>query len=145
MHGFIVEYGLIIEYGPAAAIVILSALGGALTRYVFVSIESKIVSETLGRLWDEVRAAVLEVSQTYTDALREANEDGKLTEAEKRVAKEKAIAIAKSNIGKKGLRRLARVLDVNKWIGGKIEAFIGDKKAKANALTDAAAPGPGSA
>ena len=123
-------HGLIAEYGMAALGFPVAALTAGLTRYVFVLISSKIIGDAIARLWHETRMAVLEVGQTYTDALKEASADGKLTGAEKYEAKAKAIAIAKSNFGKKGLLRLSRVLDVDEWLGNKVEAFVREEQTK---------------
>ncbi len=121
-------YELTMNYGAMVLGTILAVLGLGLTRYVFVLIDNNIIRESLVRLWDETKAAVLEVGQTYVDALKEASLDGKLTDEEKAEAKSKAIAIAKSNLGKKGLLRLSRILDIDKWIGGKVEAFVRESK-----------------
>lgn len=75
----------------------------------------------------EIGAAVREVGQTFVDNLKAAAVDGKLTKAEARVAKNKAIEVAKANIGRKGLTRLARILgidDVEKWIGTQVESAV---------------------
>jgi hypothetical protein len=53
-----------------------------------------------------------------------------LTNAEKAEAKRMAIKIAKANFGAKGLARLARAfgMDMDGWIGNKIEAVIAGNK-----------------
>lgn len=119
---------LIANYGLAALAVIASGLGLLMSKYVLVAIESKKVRDYVSRAYEEAKAAFLEVGETYVKALKDANEDGKLTEGEKAEAKKRAIAIAKSNLGKKGLQRLARIFDVDSWLANKIEAFVGESK-----------------
>lgn len=105
------------------------ALAAALA-WVAKSWPSK-AGEIVGRALREIGDAVREVYQTYVEALKEADRDGKLTTDEKVTAKRMAVAIAKSNIGKKGLARLLRVLGVDaldEWIGSKVEsAIVGEK------------------
>jgi len=122
-------HDLIVQFGPVVMGAVFTALTAALTRYVLVKIESNLIREGLGRLWSEVQAAVREVGQTYVDAIREGAADGKLTDAEKKEAKKRAVEIAKSNFGRKGLKALARIIDVDAWLGSKVEAFLGETKA----------------
>lgn len=121
-------------YGPDALAWVLTALGGLLSSYVFVLVRAGYVRETLQRAWVEVQGAVLEVSQTYSDAIKERRPGG-LTDDEKREARTLAIEIAKANLGKRGLARLARVLgmDVEKWLGSKTEQAVKLTKAAAAA------------
>lgn len=126
-------YDLIINYGPYAATLILGGISWLLSHFILVLIHSTKLRSLAGRAWDEIQAAVLEVEQTYIAALKEGREDdGKLSAAEKAEAKSRALSIAKENIGAKGLHRLARILgveDLDKWIGGKIEAVVHETKA----------------
>lgn len=125
-------YELIIQYGHAAAVAILSGVGLVLMRYVFVLIGSKIVREGLQRLWLEAKKTVLSIEQTYVRALKDGKEDdGKLDAEERAEAKRLAIAELKSNLGKKGLLKLVRILgidDIDGWLGSTIEAVIGEEK-----------------
>lgn len=52
---------------------------------------------------DVVGAAVVEVAETYTEELKKANADGKLTDEEKKIARERALEIAKQLGAKSGL------------------------------------------
>ena len=119
-------YDLIIEYGIVALGLILSGLGWLAIRFLLVLIDQMQIREYAGRLLAETFAAVREVGQTYVAALREANLDGKITAFEAAEAKKRAIAIAKSNLGKKGVMRLAKVFDVDDWVGTQIEAIVGE-------------------
>ena len=120
---------LIAQYGLTALTWLLAGLTTVAMKYGISKIDSDRIRGYTERLFAEVKAAVFEVGQTYVEALKEGREDGKLTELEKREAKKRAIAIAKSNLGTKGAKALARVLDVDEWIGNKVEAVLGGEKA----------------
>ncbi|MBZ0234447.1 MAG: hypothetical protein K8M05_19105 [Deltaproteobacteria bacterium] len=101
-----------------------------LTKYVWSTIAHKTAREILQRAWNEVADAVMETWQTYTSELKRARADGLLTEAEKLEAKRRAVATAKSNIGVKGLKRLANVLGFSSFFGEapeKVDAWIESK------------------
>lgn len=118
--------------GDSVIVWVAVALAGLIAKWVLGKIGSETVKKYVGRALDEVNDAVAEVYQTYVGALKKANEDGKLTDAEKAEAKRMAIDIAKSNIGSKGLARLARILglgDVDDWLDTKVEATIAKAKA----------------
>lgn len=103
----------------------------ALVKFVAGKITNETASKYVSRALNEVGAAVADVWQTYVQALKEANEDGKLTGAEKTEAKLKAVKKAKALIGKEGLARLGRVLGTDAldgWLGNKIEAEIDARK-----------------
>src|SRR3990167_159114 len=84
---------------------VLGTLGGMIATHLVSKVSSDWARGVLYRAGDEVRSAVLEVHQTYVADIKAANADGKLTEEEKDQAYDHAIAIAKSNLGKKGLAR----------------------------------------
>lgn len=118
----------------------LAALGMVLARLVWVRISSDWARQAVARAYDEVTGAVLEVWQTYVSELKRAKVDGLLTDAEKREARRRAVAVAKENIGAKGLKRLANALGVSRffgeadakvdrWIESKTEAVVAGLKA----------------
>lgn len=117
---------LFATYGPDAVAWVLAALGALLAKYVWQKMAAGYLADAAQRAWVEVQGAVLEVSQTYADAIRKGRADGSLTDKEKAEAKALAIGIAKSNIGTKGLARLARVLGVNVdgWLASKTEQAV---------------------
>lgn len=123
-------YEMIAEYGTQGLTWILLALGAVLMRWVLPLVQNLWAAGVLTRAWTEVSAAVLEVGQTYVSALKAGAEDGKLTDAEKKDAKLQAIAIAKRNIGTKGLKSIAKIVgvDVEKWIGSKVETAVAATK-----------------
>ncbi len=126
-------YDLIIQYGHAAVVGILSVLGIGLTRYVFSAIKRAWLIDALSRLWIEAKKSVLAVEQAYVKGLKEGMaDDGKLSAAERAKAKGMALDVLKSNYGMVGLRKLARVLGIDSidgWLGSTIEAALGDTAA----------------
>lgn len=98
---------LIAKYGPTmigvAFTAILGVIGRALLKHLWLR-------DMLVRLAVEAKAVVMEVQQTYVDRIRYARLDGVLTKDEAAEARRAAIDSLKSNIGPKGLHRLARVL-----------------------------------
>lgn len=117
---------LLIEYGIPALKWAFAGLGALLASYVFAHLKEGYIRSIAQRAWIEIQGAVLEVSQTFVEALKLASADGSLTAAEQAEAKAKAIKVAKENIGKKGLARLARVLgvDIDRWLGSKVEQAV---------------------
>jgi hypothetical protein len=94
-------------------------------------LRNQYVRGVVERAFAEVKDAVLLVEQTYLSALRKANEDGKITEEEKKQALALAVAEAKKLIGMAGLKRLARVLglgDVDAWLSSKVEVAVATGK-----------------
>lgn len=122
-------YSLIADHGMTVLLWVLSILGGLIARYVVQRIQNSFAQGVVSRAWSEIRDAVLEVAQTFVDDLKLARDDGKLTARERQLAKARAIETAKSNIGAKGLQRLARILgleNVDDWIGTKVESVVRD-------------------
>lgn len=105
---------------------VLSAVGVAIAAFVLGKIGEGKAKEIVARALNELGAAVLEVKQTFVDSIKAASADGTLTPAEKAEAKARAIAIAKSNLGSKGLARLAKIIgvDVEGWLSNKLEAIV---------------------
>lgn len=100
-------------------------------RYLLPLLHNSFAAGILGRAKDEVMAAVHEVDATYTAAIKEANADGVLTDAEKKAAKDKAIAVAKANLGTKGLAALARIVGVEgvaSWLSSWTERALTSKR-----------------
>lgn len=129
----------ILIHGDSAITWVGTFVAGLIATYLIVLIKNAVVRKWVTRAWVEVRAAVAEVWQTYVSALKEGAADGKLTEAEKATAKAKALAIAKANIGKKGLARLARILGLegalDDWLGTQIEAAVDQSKKEGKAVS----------
>lgn len=125
---------LIAQYGITALTWALAGITLLLGKYVLGKIKNDTIRGVSERLWDEVRAAALEVGQVFVDALRDGK--GQITDKSKAEAKAMALAKLKSNIGKPGLAKLVKVLgvdDIDSYLGNKIEAFLGSEKSKAKA------------
>ena len=129
-----------ILYGHGVIVWLASLLVIAIGKYVIDKIDNEKVRKYVGRAFVEVKSAVAEVYQTYVSVLKEGKEDdGKLDDEEKAEAKKRAIAIAKSNIGKKGLKRLTNVLGVDAfddWLGNKVEAAVDLSKKEGRAAAN---------
>lgn len=123
-HELIAQYGLtVLEW-------LLAGLSLLLAKYVFVKIDNDIARGVTERLWGEVRTSTLEVGQVYVSEL-DLNSDGKISAEEKATAKKMALDKVKANLGKAGLAKLARIVggdNIDDYIGGKIEAFLGGTK-----------------
>lgn len=114
-----------------------SALAAVFVRYVIARIGHEGAREIAGRAAAEVFEAVEEVWQTYVSEIKAGNADGILTEEEKAEAKSRAIGIAKSNLGAKGLARLARALgmdSVDAWLGSRVESSVSKLKRAGKAV-----------
>ncbi len=113
-------------YGMDVVSWVLAALGALLSAYVWTLLRTGYARDALQRAWIEIQGAVTEVSQTYVDEIRRGRSDGVLTEEERSAARRRAVAIAKENLGRKGLARLARVLgmDAHNWIVSKTEQAV---------------------
>ena len=132
-------FDLIAQYGEkiGAAFVALAGILG--TRYLWGKITTDWARGIAQRAYNEVVDAVLEVWQTYVSEIVKDRADGVLTDAEKAEAKQRALDIAKSNLGPKGLARLARALgfgsltgtdtaQTSSWIGSKVETAVASLK-----------------
>lgn len=109
---------------------VLTAAGVALSAFILAQMSAGKAKEIVARALSEVGAAVLEVEQTFVRAIKEGSADGTLTATEKAEAKARAIATIKSNIGTKGLAKLAKILgvDIDGWLANKVEAVVGAQK-----------------
>lgn len=140
----------ILVHGDSAILWAGAALMGLLAKYVIAKIGNENVRKYVGRAVYEVQDAVSEVYQTYVSELKKANADGKLTDSEKKSAKDMALSAAKANIGQKGLNRLTRTLgfgdasEADAWLGNKIEAAVAKPKLESESLAMLGEEGPGS-
>ena|SRR5690625_43277 len=81
--------------------------------------------DAIDRAHAETYASVKHVAQTYVDDLKAAREDGKLTEAEKQEALERAVAMFKVRMGQHGLQQLAAIVgDLEEWIISQVEGAV---------------------
>lgn len=123
----------IIEALSPVLLAIIGWVGVQVAAFIRARTKNEVVSGVLIRLDDAVIVAVKESLQVYVDAIKEASQDGRLTDDEKARAKELAIASVKSHIGVKGLKEIVTVLGLDagmldKFIGSRIEAAVSDTK-----------------
>lgn len=116
-------YSIIANHGDTAAAWTLAGLATLLARYVWARISSEVLRGVLVRLQQEVFAAVAEVWQTYVSELKASRADGKLEEDEKKQALQMALATLRTNLGSKGLARLARVIGATGWLGSLLSRY----------------------
>ncbi len=104
-------FSLLVDYWPVAAAAV-ALLGGLAQREIRKAREGKntLVTQLLVRLTYGAEHAALAVGQAYTDAIKAASADGKLTDAEKAEARRKAMAAAKAYVGKNGWAVLTKEL-----------------------------------
>lgn len=122
-----------------------AAVAALIIKYLIAKIGNDKIRLYAERAAREVFNAVEEVWMTYVKALKEGNLDGRLTPEEKAEAKTRAISIAKSNIGAKGITRLAKVLGVGEldtWLGTKVESSVNALKMVGRSAKSAPRPAP---
>lgn len=130
--------------GDSVIMWVAAGLLALIGRYVVAKIGSEKIRTYVGRAVMEVSDAVKEVYQTYVSALKASNVDGRLTDDEQAEAFTMALDIAKSNLGAKGLERLARILGIGSdpaaldaWLGTKVESAVASLKSE---VASSAAP-----
>ena len=104
-----------------------------LTKEGIALLQSKTKNESLNAVLTEmqsaVETAVNATSQTYTDALKAAAADGKLTDAEQAEALSKAVATVENSLSASVMTYFdEHNVDVTKYIKDRIEAYIGGAK-----------------
>lgn len=110
---------------------VLALLAGLVSKYIVTLTSNKWAQGVIQRAYKEIEEAVVEVMQTYVAELKKANADGVLTDQEKAIAKQMALAVFRDNLGSKGLARLARALgleDVTAWVENKLEGAVAANK-----------------
>ena len=116
-------YDIIASHGMTVATYALIALAAGLGWIVKQIVSDVRVRTFLAKLGLHVKAACLEVAQTYTDEIRKASADGTLTDEEKAAAKALAMSKLRARLGWKGLLEVAKVLGIGGffgWLGAKI-------------------------
>jgi len=131
------------ELAPILATVITAALTWAAARlvvYIKAKTQATWLQGLLIRATDAVAVAVKAVVQTYSEAIKAAKADGKLTPEEAAQAKALGLAKAKELIGPAGIAQLVKILGLDSgaldaWLGTRIEAAVHDTKAPVAAET----------
>jgi hypothetical protein len=136
---------LAVDYGDKLLGWILALLGAAAT-WLLVRVGASAAWRSLvTELGAHARDVVLEVWQTYVEALKEGRADGKLTDQEKRIAKERAVAKLRARLGWRKLIALgggvltklfagsAWAQRVEDWLGGAVETAVAEAKREGKA------------
>lgn len=121
-------FELIMQYGQPALFWVLALLAGLVAKHVVTLTSNRWAQGVIQRAYAEIDDAVRMVSQVYVNELKRASEDGTLTDEEKAIAKQMAIAAFKDNFGgTTALKRLARALglsDIAGWVSDKVEVAV---------------------
>lgn len=112
-------------------VIILAWLARKLEDFIVARVGNENLRNALIRLDHAVLTAVKEIQQTTVDAIKKANADGKLTDAEKAEIRSAAARSAWDLLGPKGVAFLQEVLgvdedEVQKIIDSRIEAAVHD-------------------
>ena len=140
------------DYGDKIAAAFAALLGILGSRYLWGRLATGTARTIVQRAYAEIVDAVLEVWQTYVSDLRKGRADGVLTDEERATAKARALAVARQNLGAKGLTRLARALGfgsllgvdddaTSKWLATKVETAVAGLKS-AGLMTGSTRPAP---
>lgn len=124
-------HAILSEVGVVVIPILATFITGLLSKLIMTKVNNEFASGVLDRAQKEVFAATAEIGMTYVKKIKESAADGELTDAEKKAAKDAAVSVAKSNIGKKGLNSLAKVVggeNVSNWIGNKVETSVASLK-----------------
>jgi len=102
-------------------------------RGVFMLLGAKTKNITLATMLTEIGSAVASavetIAQTYTDALKEAAADGKLTKDEQRAALAKALALINKNLSLDATAWIRQRYDnITDYLTTEIEAYIRKNK-----------------
>src|SRR5690554_5262064 len=90
----------------------------------------RMATGLLERAHREVYDAVRATGQTYVDELKQAREDGKITEEEARLARELAWQHFKTQMGAVAMAELEAIVgDLTEWFRSEVEAALGHIKA----------------
>jgi ABC-type taurine transport system substrate-binding protein len=123
----------LLEAAGSAAVSILGLALAWLSTWAAKKVRLQYSAGVLGRLSATAETAVQSVWQTYVEALKTANADGKLEAEEKARAKKLALDELKSYLGAKGLGEIVKVLgvgsgEVDKVLSSALEAAIAREK-----------------
>lgn len=145
-HAFPDLIELAVDYGTPVLgwlLALIAAGGGWLVVRLGLAARWRELVKELGA---HARDVVLEVWQTYVEAIKAGRADGRLTEEEKRQARDLAMKKLRERLGWKKLLALggglfARVFAgekwaarVEEWLGGAIETAVAEAKREGKAL-----------
>jgi len=102
----------VIEILSAVGLALLGAVGVALRAWLAEKVKSELLKGGLLRVTDAALTAVQSVAQSYSDDLKAASADGKLTADERQAARDQALQRMKHLLGEAGLSEVQRVFGV---------------------------------
>lgn len=135
---------LFLQIVVPAAFTVLAALvtfgGKKLIDYINAKTKNESVAGILARLVSTVQTVVLDVNGTVKPEVIKALADGKITDAEKKMIRDIAVARVKTHLGAKGLAEIVSILGVDpslidSFIGSHLEAAIEGSKDRSGGVT----------
>jgi len=137
----------ILEIASPVLLAALTWVAAKVAQLVRAKIKNEYLKGVLVRLDDVVFTAVKDLQQRVVDEIKAASSDGKITDAEKKGIKDKAIVSVKSHLGTKGIGELAKVLGLDSGaldglLSSKVEAAVHDlrRASPSNAVSEVARP-----
>lgn len=126
-----------------AVLIYLSGIAAKAIRSAKNHFDAEWAHDLMESLAQATETAVQSVNQTFADGVREETQDGKLTIADASVAFQRAMRVAKGQLGEEGLKALSRLLggtaQVEAAIADGIEASVSKVKTVKKAATDESA------
>lgn len=124
-----------LELIPILLTPVLALLGKLLADLIRGKVKNEYLQGALLRLNEAAKTGVSSVGQTYVKKMKEGKADGKLTDEEKKAAKDAALREVKDLLGPKGLKEIAKVVGIpvaskamDSMLESKIEAKVKDNK-----------------
>ncbi len=113
-----------------SALIALATFG---IRWIYLRIRSELLDRALQAVVSAAHLAVREVWTCYVEELKASAADGKLTDAEKQEARERAIELIRSFVGRKGLALLVREFgfddaNLERFLGSSVEQALAAEK-----------------
>lgn len=121
----------VIEIFSPVLFLALTWVAGRLAQLIRTKIQNEHLKNLLLRLDDAVLTVVKDLQQRMVQQAKHASVDGKITEDEKKLIKETALALVKVNLGAVGRVQLSRTLgmqdrEMEVLLSSKIEAAVHD-------------------
>lgn len=117
------------ELAAACVAALISGVAWLWRRHLRHRVRWASAQAFLERLGEHARRAVLATHQTYTEAIRDARADGKLTPEEREEAKRRALEILRSYVGWDDLCEMAGVDNAERSASAAIEEAVAASKA----------------
>ena len=129
----------VVEAAGSAALGLIALAAGAAVRWLIAKWQNAAFERAMQALSQAAHLAVTEVWAGYVKALKAAAADGKLTDQEKRLARQQAIGLLRGFLGRKGLALVVKTLGVedscvNAFLGAQVESALAQEKAVARAF-----------